>query len=329
MGQVARMAEHEEEGASVKLPTPDAAWKAGLGERIRAAADAHRTELLGLLRQVPSFVEAAKKLTDGGLFRVIVSKENAGLLREGPGGVVKPFLRRNGRFVENVDLMRVPSDISGAIACLALQAALTEVSAKLDRVVTSVDDLSRLVAQANQGSLQGAINALEANHRLRDPAERRMRMLGACGQVIEQIGKMSGQLGAHIQQMPLAETGFFDGWSSDWEVEAEQAYGLVRADFAVIVEGLRRVLAAYCDLGEFDSAHAAFTRVTRDLDAAGLALAEERARLLPYAKVGAAPEQVFAAFIAGWSQAEARLRGMAEGRIPELVSAFSREEIEG
>lgn len=88
----------------IKLPTPDAARKAGLGERIRAAADSHRTDLLGLLRQVPSFVEAAKKLTDGGLYRVLVNKENAALLRETKDGVVKPSLRRRGRFVENVDL---------------------------------------------------------------------------------------------------------------------------------------------------------------------------------------------------------------------------------
>jgi hypothetical protein len=57
--------------------------------------------------------------------RVLVSEEHVHLLREGADGIVKPSLRdAQGRFVENADLIRVPSDFAGAIAAIAINAAL-------------------------------------------------------------------------------------------------------------------------------------------------------------------------------------------------------------
>ncbi len=223
-----------------------------------------------------------------------MSKENAALVREGADGLVKPWLMRNGRFVENVNLMRVPPDIAGAVAVLAIEAALAEVSAELDQIKKGVSDLANLIAQANQGGLRGAITALEVAHQIRDPGTRRNEILAASRDVLIQLGTVIGQLTAHIQQMPVAETGFFDGWSGGWEDEAEKAHEHVRGDFAVIAEGMRCVLAAYWDLSEFKAAHVAFRKIRADLDDAGLATASERARLLPYVTAGGAPEEVYA-----------------------------------
>ncbi len=297
----------------ISLPSADAAKRAGFGEQLLAAAAAHRTKLLRLLRQVPGFLDAVQKVTShGGLYRVLVSNENANLLREGADGIVKPFLRRGGRFVENVDLVRMPPDIAGAVAILAIQAVLTEISVKLDQIKNGVDNLTLLVAQANQGGLKGATTALEAAHQLSDAGERRIQMLTASGQVVLQLGTVIGQMGAHIQQMPAAETGFFDGWDGDWEEQAAKAHGRVRGDFAVIAEGMRCVLGAYWDLAEFKAAYVAFERISGQLDAAGLAKAVERARLLPYVKVSVAPEQIFAQFIAARPRIEETLRRMTE-----------------
>src|SRR5690349_19658443 len=100
--------------------------------------------------------------SEGSLYRVLVSEQHAHLLREGPDGIVKPFLRdAHGQFVENINLIRVPPDIAGTITSIAMQAALTEISAKLEMVITIVDNLSELVRLANQGILQGAIHSLE------------------------------------------------------------------------------------------------------------------------------------------------------------------------
>jgi hypothetical protein len=312
----------------IHLLSADQAKRSGLGEQLQAAIMARRSELLRVLRQVPGFLNVVQKLaSDGELYRVLVSKENAALVREGADGLVKPWLMRNGRFVENVNLVRVPPDINGAVAMLAIQAALAEVSAELDQIKRGVNDLAKLITQANRGGLTGAITALEVAHQLGDPGTRRDRILSESGHVLIQLGTVIGQLAAHIQEMPVAETGFFDGWDGDWKDKAEKAHERVRGDFAVIAEGMRCVVAAYWDLSEYKAAHVAFKKIRADLVDAGLAIASERARLLPYVGSGAAPEEVYARFIAASPQVEEKLRGIVEGTPPALELTFDLDEI--
>ena len=168
-------------GSEIILPSDAVAQRAGFSPELRETIRVIRRDVLTTLSQVPAFVSTAQKMArEGGLYRVLVSEEHVHLLREGADGIVKPFLRdAHGQFVENVDLIRVPPDIAGAITTIAVQAALAEISAKLDMVVTAVDNLTELVRTANRGGLQGAIDALEVARRLRGTNERRRQILAA------------------------------------------------------------------------------------------------------------------------------------------------------
>src|SRR5260370_4128961 len=106
--------------------------------------------VVATLRQVPAFVSAAQKMASEGCFyRVLVSKEHVHFLREGADGIVNPFLRdAQGRCVENVGLIRVPPDFAGAIAAIAINAALAEISATLDVVAKTVENLAELMRVA-------------------------------------------------------------------------------------------------------------------------------------------------------------------------------------
>lgn len=95
------------------------------------------------------------------------------LFKGGIDGIWKTSLQgTDGRFVENVGLVRVPPDVAAALAIIAVQAALTEVSAKLDIIIADVQNLANLVRLANQGGLKGAIDALEAAKHLKDDGEK-------------------------------------------------------------------------------------------------------------------------------------------------------------
>jgi hypothetical protein len=313
----------------IHLPEPEAPEGAGISTKLWETICAHRKDVLAALQKIPSLLSAADKLvSSGNRYRAIVSKGNLHLLRERADGITKPWLRdARGHFVENVDRVRIPPDIAGAFATIAIQAALSQLSVKLDEVVRGVGDLAKLVSKANQGGVQGAIDAVEVARSLRDDKERRTLMLVACGNLLTELGTLAGQMDAHIAQMPPVETGFWDAWDGDGLTQAGAAQTAVRQDFAVIADGLRLVVSAYFELGEFEAARDAFSRICARVVKAGIPTAADRSRLLPYPKGGPGPEHVFEAFLQAIPIAEGRLRLLAEGEIPELEFEFNGEQV--
>ena len=221
------------------VPSNATAQRAGFSPELCETIRVIRHDVLATLRQVPAFVSAAQKMaSEGCLYRVLVSEEHVHLLREGADGIVNPFLRdAQGRFVENVDLIRVPPDFAGSIAAIAINAALGEISAKLDIFATTVENLTELMRVANLGALQGAIDALQIARQLRDADRRRKQMLDACQEIVVQLGVIAGQMAAHVKEMPSENTGFWTGWDGDRIATAEKAHARVRDDFAVLLGG--------------------------------------------------------------------------------------------
>lgn len=316
--------------SEIIVPSEAAAQSAGFSPDLCETIRVIRRDVIATLRQVPAFVSTAQKMaSEGRLYRVLVSEERVHLLREGADGIVKPFLRdAHGQFVENVDLMRVPPDLAGAIAAIAINAALAEISAKLDVVAKTVENLAEVIRVANLGDLQGAIDALEIARQLVNADRRREQMFDACQEIVVQLAVIAGQIAAHVKEMPSENTGFWTGWNQDRIPAAEKAYARVRDDFAVLLEGLQRTVAAYLELGQFAAAAKAFCLVCNRIDASPR-LAADRARLLPYSSEGERPERIFEDFLTGKAAAEARLQTLARGVRPALALVFDRAELVG
>lgn len=313
----------------IHIPDDDSINHAYLSDGVRDAILKHRKDLFDALRQTPAFLSAVQKLaTDGNHYRVLVTKGNLHLLREGADGIVKPWLRNaSGQFVENVDLVRVPPDIAGSLTTLAIQAALSEISVKLDALTRGVENLASLMAQTTIGGLSGALTALEVAGKLTDDQERRHAVLVECGNVLKALGQVAGQMKAHILQMPSPDTDIWTGWNGTGLDNAQKAYALVREDFAIIGEALRHVVASYFQLGEFSAADIAFTKICSQITDAGIKVAAEHARLLPYPKKGPGPERPFESFIEWMPVVQARLRSLASGENPALEFDFYAEEL--
>lgn len=173
---------------TIPLPGKDAADTPGLYGSLRETLFGHRHAALAALRHVPAVVEAAQQMLPGDTYRVLVSQEHLHLLKEGVDGITKPWLRdASGRFVENVDLVRMRPDVTGLLSSLAMQAALAQINAKLSDISRGVENLTDLVREVNRGRVAGAIDAIGLARALRDPAEQRREMLSRCGTLILEL----------------------------------------------------------------------------------------------------------------------------------------------
>ncbi len=99
----------------------------GVGEALRLVA-------LRLLSSLPELTGVIRKLTPGETFRVVLSAKNAHLFQMAADGTHKPYLRDAGRFVENVDLVRVGPDFAGAVLNLSLMMNMAMIAARLDAI---------------------------------------------------------------------------------------------------------------------------------------------------------------------------------------------------
>ncbi len=256
----------------------------------------HRQVVLGLLANVPSFVNAIHNLPAGDTFRVLISKENAHLFKQGADGVYKPFLHNGKRFVENVDLIKVPPNYIETIANVTLMVSLATIAVKLDALKVSIRNIARLMADTQRGRATGALDALALARSLANPAERRSSALSASQNLVIELGALIGQLRAHIVEMPKETTGWFDGVFGTGFEDATSAYEQVEDDIALLIKCIRELLLTYHDLNEPTVAKEAIRRICYDIKQAGLTDAIRKSRLLPFREGVAVPEVFLESF---------------------------------
>ncbi|MXP65949.1 hypothetical protein E0493_21615 [Roseomonas sp. M0104] len=313
---------------TIPLPGQDAADAPVLFGSLRETLSGHRDAVLAILRHVPAVVEAAQQMLPGDTYRVLVSQEHLHLLKEGTDGITKPWLKdASGRFVENVDLVRVGPDVAGALSGLAVQAALAQINAKLGEISRGVENLIGLVREVNRGRVAGAIDAIGPARALRDPVERRREMLSRCGALALELGGLAGQMKQDVAMMPPEQTGFWDGWWGSRIKEATGTAGAVRKDLVALAEGMRVLLGAYCELGEFPAAETTFRSLEARFREADLESAAARARLVPYDKSGGGLEQVLERYATNIPALGERVRLLASGNAPKLELTFTKEEM--
>jgi hypothetical protein len=313
---------------SILLPGKDASNQPGLWDSLQETLSGHRDAALAALKHIPAVMEAARQMLPGDTYRVLVSQENLHLLKEGMNGITKPWLKdASGRFVENVDLVRVGPDIAGALSSLATQAAFAQVNAKLQDIFRGVENLTDLVREVNRGLVTGAIDAIGPARALRDPTERRREMLSQCKVLATQLGGLAGQLKQDVAMMPPEQTGFWDGWGGSRVKEATSTADAVRRDLVVLTEGIRVLLSTYFELGELSAAEEAFKILRARIDEANLESAATRARLVPYDKNGAGLEQVLDRYATYMPALEEHVSLLASGNAPKLELTFTRNEV--
>jgi hypothetical protein len=285
-----------------------------------------RRLVLRLLANVPTFVDAVRKLSAGDVFRVVMSKENAHLFKQGADGVYKPFLHNGKHFVENVDLMRVSPDYVGAVSNIALMVNMAAIAAKLEAIEVGVRNIARLMADTQRGRVKGALDALALARALTEPAERRTQMISAGRDVVIELGALTGQLRAHISAMPKETTGLLDGFFGSGFADANAAYEEVRDDVGLLIDGVRVLLRTYQDLEEPAVASEAVGRILDGVKQAGLPDAIRKARLLPLA-AATTPEGYLSAFLDAVNDMDTNLLRIDQSNRPLIAMDIKPEEL--
>jgi hypothetical protein len=255
-----------------------------------------RKAALKVIFSIPDIAVKLRSISAGETFRVVISKENARLFKQAADGYYKPYLLDGRKFVENVNLAKIPVDYVGAASNVLMMVNMQAISAKLDAILVGVENVARIVEESQRGRLIGALNALAAATALNDPTDRRREMLSATRDIVTELGAVSGQLKAHIAEMPKESTGLLDGIFGTGFDEAQVLFKKVAEDVSLLVESFKKLLLAYKDLGEYEAAKQALAGLIEQLNAAGLKDAIRKSRLLPVSKNVAVPEEFLRSF---------------------------------
>lgn len=287
----------------------------------------HRQQLIHLLANVPTLMDAVRKMSAGKLFRVVMSKENAHLFKQSADGAYKPFLHNGKHFVENVDLVRASPDYVGAVSNIALLMNMAAVAAKLEAIEVGVRNISRLLADTQRGRAKGALDALALARVFSNPTERRSQMIAAARDAVIELGALTGQLRAHVSAMPRETTGLFDGILRTGFIEANLAFEQVRDDVSLLIDGVGALLRAYVDLEEPSVAREAIGRILDGVRQAALPDAIRKARLLPLRANVVPPEIFICSFLDAVTDMETNLLRIAEAHRPLIALDIQPEEL--
>ncbi len=257
----------------------------------------YRQRIIDALGKMPILIEAVRKMAPGEMFRVVMNPEHAYLFRQAIDGAYKPFLHNGKKFVENVDLFRIPSDYVGGILNIVLMVNLASIAARLGAIEVGVRNIARLIADTQRGKVKGALNALALARLFSDPTERRVETISAAQHLVIELGALIGQLRSHINAMPNEATGWFDGFWNRGFKDAEIAHEKVKDDVVLLIDGIHDLLFTYHDLKETDVAKNALSRIVEGVKQAGLNDAIRKARLLPVLSKTQVPEAYLESFV--------------------------------
>jgi hypothetical protein len=286
-----------------------------------------RQRVLRLLANYfPTIVDTMRKLPRGDVFRVVMSAEHAHLFKQGADGSWKTYLRDGNRFVENVDLIRVPPDYLNILSNVVLMVNMAVIASKLEAIEAGVRDIARLTADTQRGKVAGALDALALARKLADPIERRAQAISATRDVVIELGGLTGQLHAHIAAMPEATTGWLDGFFGTRFSAAEAAYEQVKDDVCLLNDGVHALLRAYQDIDEPAVAREAISRIACGVKQAGLSDAVRKARLLRFRAASEAPELFVASFLESVTMMDAKLLQMNQSEPPLIHVDIKPEE---
>jgi hypothetical protein len=248
-----------------------------------------------------------KKATAQDAFRVIMNPENAHLFKQGADGYWKPYLREANRFVENVDLEKIPPDRLTAVSDILFLVNMAAMAADISAIRIGIDNLQSLISETTRGQVKGNLAVINSIKDLNDPNERRREMLAASRNLAASLGALVGQLKAHVAAMPEPRTGIMDGFFESGLDDADSKYHEVMADIWMLRDGLAALLQSYAGLGEASVARAMLSEISKAMKEARLDEAIRKARLVRIPKGGEPPENAPRAFNMALLQIETRL----------------------
>lgn len=234
-----------------------------------------RQKVIQVLRQIPAYIDVAKKLTEGKTYQAIIAPEVLKRIKEGSArldkidnGLLSTTIRdaKTGRFIDRVNLKEVKPDLLSSLNQLAMQQTLANIVHRLEAIDEKITDVLQGQINDRLAEVESGIHIYEQAVVASDPELRR----DLIGRAIEKLNDGRDKLikstdFSFMDKLPRNRLGMF--FSLNWDIpkhvqlKAEPVWKAAHA----IVKASRYLVIAYSALNQPDSLRVSLEQVESEV----------------------------------------------------------------
>ena len=234
-----------------------------------------RQKVIQILRQIPAYIDVAKKLSEGKTYKAIIDpevlkriKEGSARLDEIDNGLLSTTIRdaKTGRFIDRVNLKEVTPELLNSLNQLAIQQTLANVVRRLEVIDEKITDILQGQFNDRLAEVESGIHVYEQAVVASDPDVRRELIVSAIQKLNDGRNKLIKSTDfSFIDKLPRNRLAMF--FSLNWDIpkhvqsKAESVWKAAHA----IVEASRYLVIAYSSLNEPDSLRVSLEQVESEV----------------------------------------------------------------
>lgn len=229
-----------------------------------------RQKVIQILRQIPAYIDVAKKLTEGKTYQAIITPEVLKRIKEGSArldkidnGLLSTTIRdaKTGRFIDRVNLKEATPDLLNSLNELATQQTLANIVRRLEVIDEKITDVLQGQFNDRLAEVESGIHLYEQAIVASDPDKREL-IHSAISKLTDGRDKLIKSTDfSFIDKLPRNRLGMF--FSLNWDIpkEVQSKAEPVWKAFHAIVEASRYLVLAYSALNQPNSLRVSLEQV--------------------------------------------------------------------
>jgi len=219
-----------------------------------------RQKVIQILRQIPAFVDVAKKLSEGQTYKAVIAPEVLKRIKEGSAridkkgnGLIAARVRdvKTGRLIDNFDFKEVTPDLLNSLNQLATQQTLANIVHRLEVLDEKINDVLQGQINDRLAEIESGIHIYEQAVVASDPGLRSGLLRSAIKNLNDGRNKLIISTDfSFMDKLPRNKLGMF--FSLNWDISKHvqsKAEPIWKAAYAII-KASRYLVLAYSDLNE-------------------------------------------------------------------------------
>jgi hypothetical protein len=234
-----------------------------------------RQKVIQILRQIPAYIDVAKKLTEGKTYQAIITPEVLKRIKEGSArldkidnGLLSTTIRdaKTGRFIDRVNLKEVTPDLLSSLNQLATQQTLANIVRRLDVIDEKITDVLQGQVNDRLAEVESGIHIYQQAVVASDPDVRRKLMVSAIQTLNDGRNKLLKSTDfSFIDELPRNRLGMFFSLNRDIPKYVQSNAELVWKAAHAIVRASRYLVIAYSALDEPESLRVSLEQVKSEV----------------------------------------------------------------
>lgn len=231
----------------------------------------NRQELIKILRQIPGFLDVAKKLAEGKTYQAYFPPEVRERLRSGlstldekDNGLFGALVRdvETGQITNQVSLMEVVPDLISSLSQMATQQTLTDIVNRLEVIDEKITDILNGQINDRLAEVESGIHTYEQALAASDPKSRLGLLLTAIQNLNDGRNKLIKAIDfSFLDELPQSRVGMFFNFHGDIPKYVQSKSKPIWECTHAIIKASRYLVLAYSTLNEPDSLRVSLEQV--------------------------------------------------------------------